>query len=251
MVSLVSASRMIIESWKKPKVVWPTSAAILILIGSIIIYLSTPTNPADPKPDKTDNRAFAIVSAGSMMVRPPEKLGLFFILHPSFHVEQPYHLVGTPIPFMLYVQLTNLRKIPMMIAWYSVESKTTNGDWVTMPMLDTTFGTLCFISLDHRIVKPCEITTFQSVLNGKQINPYETVQGWAFLDFPTNGLGSDYRFHIRDTTDAEFTKRLDVHPTNRLTTIAQSPGIFVTTNLIDVSKLPFDFGDGKEVLLSY
>jgi len=148
--------------------------------------------------------------------------------------------VATPVHFMVYVQFTNLRDVPMMVGSYAMEMRTTNGNWVEMPSLDMTGGTLYGLLSGNRRAARCEATTFQSALIGKLITPQETVQGWIFLDFPTNGMGSDYRFHIRCTTGAEFTEHFNLDAARHFGAISQSPSILITPDIINVDEIPFE-----------
>lgn len=51
-VSLLSASRVILETWKRPKIVWLVSGACSLLIGIIIIFVSDrkPIPDTEPQP---------------------------------------------------------------------------------------------------------------------------------------------------------------------------------------------------------
>jgi len=122
---------------------------------------------------------------------------------------------ASPVYFLVYFKFKNERDSTMFVDGYSVETQTTNGNWVKMPIFNVhpIQGPVDFYFLFFPGGSASNMTNFlagfknarrmnfhdnylQSRLSEKTLNPNESVQGWLMLDMPKDGWTSQMRFTI-------------------------------------------------------
>lgn len=111
------------------------------------------------------------------------------------------------IPFdsRVIVELVNLRHVPLMIASYEIETEMTNGTWARadlIPEMGINQGRVfegydAFTNVTER-----DYTSFDSVIQNRNIAPNETIRGWLFFRKYPDG---DIRFRLIDTLGNAFT----------------------------------------------
>lgn len=207
----------------------PVWRNLLAVLSSSIVIVPLLLFTREQQSEIESGPAFTAVSAGGIRT-PPRLTGLLVMAHPDFRHPEQKRLLASPVRQMDYVQFTNLRQVPMMVGFYAIDVRTTNG-WVEMKQLDVP-GSALYAFLSGGRAAKCEIARLQSVLLDRQIQPNETVQGWVVLDFPTDEFGKEFRFRIRTTTGMEFVEGFSTEAVRDFSINVQQPGIHVTTNAI-------------------
>jgi hypothetical protein len=107
----------------------------------------------------------------------------------------------------MLIQLTNLNKYPLTMDGYSIEGKSTSGDWVRVPVFrvpnqgDYYFGP----DLHHSRKILWLSSKFHLAAYQKTIRPGESISGWSVLGESGKTLTGEYRIRVRDSYGTDFT----------------------------------------------
>ena len=123
----------------------------------------------------------------------------------SFYIEcwrlgKPNYLA--PINMMLHVVIVNKTKQPQMIDAYGVEAKTEDGKWASLVRIEKeNLPVYTAISFNPLVGKQLSESSefLDRVLQGKEIRPGETVQGYAMFEYPRDYNASTFSAEFRVT----------------------------------------------------
>lgn len=139
----------------------------------------------------------------------------------------------SPIDVQMIVRIINLKDFPLMIRQFQFESKTTDGNWAIMPIIDPRYGKLVIRGGDYYgEFDPSQYgfpNFFPIALINKSLESRVPVTAWLLLEKTNRGPVETIRMRIRAADGKEYIEPVEMmDQTNRLQTLAESvdlPGI--------------------------
>jgi hypothetical protein len=105
---------------------------------------------------------------------------------------------------IVYLSITNQKSISSMIAGFKVAMRKTDGRWEDLDWVEIGARSLLYMGADTRNLFAYEGNFIDLKFRNHNINPGETISGWAILDYRPNHvpqtLKSEFKFEIYDMT---------------------------------------------------
>jgi hypothetical protein len=109
----------------------------------------------------------------------------------------------------MWITITNHQSVQSEISMYKVEIKTKVGNWVPLIRIPTYEMSFYSVDKDARKATGWDLAVLDKLLMLHWLTTNETVQGWAFFEYPEgsdgNGFDFIFRVHLRDEAGVEFT----------------------------------------------
>lgn len=110
--------------------------------------------------------------------------------------------VKSAINIILMADVTNGDR-PFTVRFYEFKGKTTDGRWVVLPSVDTSYGKIVRPTPGWNQLISYGPNVLPAAISGKTFAAGETLPTWVFLEAPTNFAGP-IRFIAKDSTGKSF-----------------------------------------------
>jgi hypothetical protein len=123
--------------------------------------------------------------------------------------------VVSPIPVVMYVQLTNLKDHPVTIDSYSLEAEISHNQWQTIRVMNP-MDARFFSGFSSNLKDADELnfsdSAFDTNIRQKIIGSHESVRGWMFASVPRNQFRGAWRMRILDSVGQEYVEPMQAPP---------------------------------------
>jgi hypothetical protein len=123
-------------------------------------------------------------------------------LGPGFWIRSNNSNARSPIHFLALIRITNLQSVRSMVETYRVEAQRADGTWIKLIRIPGDRGFVYLIT-DPKQATLLKLSTLDDALDNHAIGPNETVDGWAFFEYPEEIAVKRLRVYLKDFGGAE------------------------------------------------
>jgi hypothetical protein len=116
----------------------------------------------------------------------------------------------SPVPNVMYVELTNLKDTSLTIDSYSLEGKIDSGEWVQVKTVNPEDAQLFLVGagLKNAARVDCNSDAFDNAIR-KEIVPSGSARGWIFSTLPKNENSDFWRLTVFDSAGQKYVQPIE------------------------------------------